>query len=217
MTDRQSIIKLLWYVFGYVRLELSDVFETKNGYTPSKSKKEFWQGKTVVPWFRMEDIREHGRVLTDSSQHVTAEAVKGTLFPENSVIISTSATIGEYALIKVPSLANQRFTYLTLKEEFKNLIDVQYIFHYCFKLGEYCKAHLNQGNFASVDMASFSKFIFTIPSLEKQKEIADTLDRFDKLCNDISIGLPAEIAARQKQYEYYRDKLLSFKELQTVK
>ena len=37
------------------------------------------------------------------------------------------------------------------------------------------------------------------------------LDRFDALCNDISNGIPAEIAARQKQYEYYRDKLLSFK------
>ena len=194
-------------------MELSDVFETKNGYTPSKSEKSFWNGKTVVPWFRMEDIREHGRILMDSSQHVTDEAVKGKLFPENSIIISTSATIGEYALVKVPSLANQRFTYLVLKEEFKNLIDMQYVFHYCFKLGEYCKSHLNQGNFASVDMARFYKFIFVIPSLEKQKEIAAILNRFDKLCNDISIGLPAEITARQKQYEYYRDKLLAFKEL----
>lgn len=40
--------------------------------------------------------------------------------------------------------------------------------------------------------------------------IVSILDRFDKLCNDISDGLPAEIAARQKQYEYYRDKLLAF-------
>ena len=51
-----------------------------------------------------------------------------------------------------------------------------------------------------------------LPTLEKQKEIVDILDRFDTLCNDLSSGLPAEIAARQKQYEYYRDKLLSFPE-----
>ena len=51
-----------------------------------------------------------------------------------------------------------------------------------------------------------------MPTLEKQKEIVDILDRFDTLCNDLSSGLPAEIEARQKQYEYYRDKLLSFKE-----
>lgn len=52
-----------------------------------------------------------------------------------------------------------------------------------------------------------------IPSLEVQKHIVSILDRFDTLCNDLSTGLPAEIEARQKQYEYYRDKLLSFKEL----
>ena len=48
---------------------------------------------------------------------------------------------------------------------------------------------------------------------DHQKQIIEILDRFDTLCNDLSAGLPAEIEARQKQYEYYRDKLLSFKEL----
>ena len=52
-----------------------------------------------------------------------------------------------------------------------------------------------------------------IPTLANQQKIADILDRFDKLCNDISDGLPAEIAARKKQYVYYRDKLLTFKPL----
>lgn len=51
-----------------------------------------------------------------------------------------------------------------------------------------------------------------IPSLKEQERIVSILDRFDKLCNDISEGLPAEIEARRKQYEYYRDKLLSFEE-----
>lgn len=53
--------------------------------------------------------------------------------------------------------------------------------------------------------------IIPLPSLEEQQRIVSILDRFDTLCNDISSGLPAEIEARQKQYEYYRDKLLTFK------
>ena len=55
-----------------------------------------------------------------------------------------------------------------------------------------------------------------IPAVSKtvQEEIVQTLNRFDTLCNDLTSGLPAEIAARQKQYEYYRDKLLTFKELE---
>ena len=51
-----------------------------------------------------------------------------------------------------------------------------------------------------------------LPPLPEQRRIVAILDRFDALCNDLTSGLPAEIAARQKQYEYYRDKLLTFKE-----
>lgn len=201
-------------MFGYAVISLEDLFETRNGYTPSKKNKEFWTGHTVIPWFRMEDIRENGRVLNDSTQHVTPKAVKGELFPADSIIISTSATIGEHALVTVPSLANQRFTYLMVKDEYRDLVNMKYIFYYCFKLDMYCKAHLNQGNFASVDMAQFGKFGFAIPTKNKQEEIVQTLDKFDKLCSDISSGLPAEISARQKQYEYYRDQLLTFREKQ---
>ena len=50
-----------------------------------------------------------------------------------------------------------------------------------------------------------------LPSIREQDRIVGILDRFDALCNDISSGLPAEIEARTKQYEYYRDKLLIFK------
>ena len=49
-----------------------------------------------------------------------------------------------------------------------------------------------------------------VPTIREQKRIVSTLDRFDTLCTDLSSGLPAEIEARQKQYEYYRDKLLDF-------
>ena len=52
-----------------------------------------------------------------------------------------------------------------------------------------------------------------LPAIEEQERIVSILDRFDTLCNDITFGLPAEIEARQKQYEYYRDKLLTFKEI----
>ena len=51
-----------------------------------------------------------------------------------------------------------------------------------------------------------------LPSIEEQQRIVSILDRFDALCNDLTSGLPAEIEARRKQYEYYRDKLLTFKE-----
>ena len=63
-----------------------------------------------------------------------------------------------------------------------------------------------------VTPSSLNGVVINLPNEKEQSRIADTLDRFDKLCTDISEGIPAEIEARQKQYEYYRDKLLTFKE-----
>ena len=177
---------------------LTELFDTKNGYTPSKSKEEYWTNGTV-PWFRMEDIRENGNILSKAIQYVSESAIKGSLFPADSIIVATSATIGQHALIKVPSLANQRFTYLVLKDEFKEQIDIMFIYYCCFKLDEYCKECLNQGNFASVDMKKFLKFKFPVPPLEVQREIVRILDNFT--------FLTAELAARQKQYEYYKEYL----------
>lgn len=193
-------------------LELKELFDTKNGYTPSKSNKEYWKNGTIS-WYRMEDIRENGRILSDSIQHVNAKGIKGKLFPKNSIIISTSATIGEYALITEDFLCNQRFTCLMIKDKYKDKYDVKFLFYYCYLLCKWCLNNLNKGNFASVDMKMFEKFKFPIIELKEQKKIVYFLENLDKLCNDMSEGLPAEIEARQKQYEYYRDKLLSFKEL----
>lgn len=192
---------------------IEDLFDTRNGFTPSKDNAEYWNDGTL-PWFKVDDIKNKGRVLYDSYMHITPKALKKSgLFPENSIIISTSATIGEYALITVPFLCNQRFTCMTLKPHYKDRVNIKYLMHYCPMLSKYCKEHLNHGNFASVDMKQFVKFEFVIPSLEEQKRIVSILDRFDSLCNDLTSGLPAEIEARQKQYEYYRDKLLTFKPL----
>lgn len=193
------------------KVHLRELFNTQNGYTPSKAKPEFWSNGTI-PWFRMEDIRENGRILDQAIQTVSLKAIKGKPFPVNSIIVATSATIGEHALITVESLANQRFTYLMLKDEYKERVNIKFLFYYCFLLDEYCLSCLNQGNFASVDMVKFGKFLFAIPPIEKQNYIVDQLDRFNTLCNDLTSSLPAEIAARQKQYEYYRDKLLTFQE-----
>jgi type I restriction enzyme S subunit len=65
---------------------------------------------------------------------------------------------------------------------------------------------------ASLPMADLRKLQIPLPSLEEQARIVAILDKFDTLTTDITSGLPAEIEARNKQYEYYRDKLLSFKE-----
>ena len=64
----------------------------------------------------------------------------------------------------------------------------------------------------NIPMEKIRKFEIAVPSLDVQNRIVNVLDNFEKICSDLNIGLPAEIEARQKQYEYYRDKLLTFAE-----
>ncbi|GAA9429169.1 restriction endonuclease subunit S [Helicobacter pylori] len=187
---------------------LEEVFEIKNGYTPSKNNPEFWE-KGTIPWFRMEDIRENGRILKDSIQHITPKALKGKkLFPKNSIIISTTATIGEHALLIVDSLANQRFTFLSKKANCGIALDMKFFFYQCFLLGEWCKKNTNVSGFASVDMTAFKKYKFPIPPLEIQQEIVKILDAFTELNTELN----TELKARKKQYEYYQNMLLDFKD-----
>lgn len=190
---------------------MSEVFEMKNGYTPSKAKPEYWTNGTI-PWFRMEDIRMNGRILSDSIQHITPEAVKGgRLFPANSIIVATTATIGEHALIIADSLANQQFTNLSIRKSLIDELDMKFFFYYMFIVDEWCKNNTNTSGFESVDMAKFKKLMIPIPPMAEQRRIVAILDKFEVLVNDISEGLPAEVAARRRQYEYYRDQLLTFK------
>ncbi|MGP5111938.1 restriction endonuclease subunit S [Corynebacterium casei] len=67
----------------------------------------------------------------------------------------------------------------------------------------------------NIDVDGFRRLRVQVPSLETQRRVASELAVFDELVNDLSSGLPAEIAARRKQYEYYRDRLLTFKEVVT--
>ena len=72
------------------------------------------------------------------------------------------------------------------------------------------------GSMPQISLPVTEKYEVYLPDIKEQERIVNFLDRFEILINDISDGLPAEIEARQKQYEYYRNKLLSFKELKTA-
>ena len=73
------------------------------------------------------------------------------------------------------------------------------------------KIYVKNGKISSLPASGLAEALIPIPSLEEQEKIASILDRFDALTRDLSQGLPAEIEKRRQQYEYYRDKLLTFK------
>jgi len=188
--------------------ELGEVCELKNGYTPSKTNKEFWENGTI-PWFRLEDIRKNGRVLSNSLQHVSRNAIKGgKVFTANSLIVSTTATIGEVALITVPFLCNQQITAVMKKQKYEKDLDIKFLFYYLQILSSDMKKGINEGSFPIVSLSKMRSFKIPIPPLKIQEKIVQMLDKF----TDYVTELTSELTSRKKQYSYYRDKLLSFED-----
>lgn len=91
-----------------------------------------------------------------------------------------------------------------------NIIN-RYLYYVLLKNKTVLLSKVRKASIPRLSRLAIEQISIPIPPLAEQQRIIDILDRFDKLCNDISEGLPAEIEARQKQYEYYRDKLLTFK------
>lgn len=92
--------------------------------------------------------------------------------------------------------------------------DNRFLFHILMSdlFRSYLKGVLSSSTINNLSGTIVDNFKIPLPPIEEQKRIAGILDKFDALVNDISEGLPAEIIARRKQYEYYREQLLSFKE-----
>ncbi|KXA31405.1 type I restriction modification DNA specificity domain protein [Peptoniphilus harei] len=184
--------------------KLGDLFNIRTGYTPSKSKKDYWKNGTVN-WFTIEDIRQKGNILYCANKKISKNAVKKSTFKSNSIVLSTIATVGEHALILNDFVINQQFIVFTLKENFENKINMQYINYYFYRVGEYCRKHKRIGNIPTVDSELILNLHIPIPSFQAQNKIVETLDKFTNYVSELKL----ELEARNKQYEYYRDMLLS--------
>mgnify|MGYP002285201724 CR=1 FL=1 len=159
---------------------IGDVFELRNGYTPSKIVKEFWEGGTI-PWFRMEDIRMNGGFLKDALQHITPLAVKGAgLFEKNSIILATTATIGVHAMLIADSLANQQFTNFKVRKSLSDEYIDEFIYYSFFKIDEWSKNNTNSGGLLSVNMPLLVKQSFLTPCKEEQQAIATFFRSLDR-------------------------------------
>lgn len=134
----------------------------------------------------------------------------------NDIIISCSGTVGKVSIINESDekgVINQALLILRVDT---NIVLPQYVKYYFESPLGYKSITSNTNKSAQVNIANretIEKIEIPIPSIEKQKNVIEKLDIFNKLINDISEGLPAEIELRKKQYEYYRNKLLNFKEV----
>ena len=178
-----------------------------SGGTPKKSNLEYYDNGQI-PWIRTQDVKFNE--ITEVEGRITEKAIQETSakwIPENCVIVAISgATAGRCAINKIKAATNQHCLNMEIDE---TKAYYRYVFHVlCSKQTELSEK--KQGARGDLNASLILALTIPLPSLEVQKRLANLLDNFDAICSDLNIGLPAEIEARQKQYEYYRDALLSF-------
>ena len=179
------------------------------------NEKRFWD-KGNIPWISSKDMK--APVLSDTEDHITEAALSEAgmnLMPEGTVAVVTRSGILKHtfpiAYVPFRTTINQDIKALSVKPG----VSARYVSLTMQAYGEdiRLKTKKQGGTVDSLDFDKVLAYEIPLPDYVTQLRIVNVLDSFESICNDLQIGLPAEIEARQKQYEYYRDKLLSFQEL----
>lgn len=128
-------------------------------------------------------------------------------FPrKGEILISASGTIGRTVIYDGQDAYFQDSNIIWIQNDESKVLN-KYLYYY-YQIIEW---NVEGGTIKRLYNTNLSKTIIAYPPLSEQQRIISILDKFESLVNDLSEGLPAEIAAVQEQYEYYRNKLLTFK------
>ena len=191
----RALIKLLQYVFGYAVVTLEDIAENCDSMRKPVTSGKREAGK--YPYYGASGIVDYVKgYIFDGDYLLVSEDGANLLARSTPIAFSISGKnwVNNHAhVLKFDCYETRRFV-----EFYLNSIDLA--------------PYISGGAQPKLNQKNLNRIEIPLPSQERQKYIVDILDRFDAICNDLTSGLPAEIEARQKQYEYYRDKLLSFKE-----
>ena len=192
----------------YTKIDFEEIATFSQGIQVDVNKQYYEPFENRVPFLRIVDF-----VNDNEPPRYIEKPNDKYIKKENEMIMIRygASAAGKVFLNKYGAIANNMFK-INLKE--KSSINLKYLMYYLSQNKIYKLLNSSgKSTMPAINFGFLGKLKIDIPSIKEQERIVNTLDRFDKLCNDISEGLPAEIEARQKQYEYYRDKLLTFKEL----
>ena len=212
--------------YEYYKNELYSFKDKDVKYVKLKEIAEIYRGGN----FQKKDFIENGKPCIHYGQiytkygkttNKTYTFVNDTVFEKskqagkNDIVMAVTSENIEDVCKCVVWLGNENIAVSGHTAIIHTKINARYLGYYFSTLHFFIdKAKLAHGTkVIEVTPSSLNDILIPVPSEEEQENIASEVEKFDKLCNDISEGLPAEIEARQKQYEYYRDKLLTFKEL----
>jgi type I restriction enzyme, S subunit len=189
-----------WSTLGAVSTKVS------SGGTPPSGRADYYGGD--IPWLRTQDIDYID--VTSTSMFITEAGLKNSSakwVPAHCVIVAMyGATAAKTAVNAIPLTTNQACCNLQIDPA---VADYRYVFYWVSNEYERLKAK-GEGSQSNLNATKVKDYPIPVPSLNRQREIVKALDCFNDLTSSLSVGLPAELRARSKQYEYYRNKLLAF-------
>ncbi|MBO4276577.1 restriction endonuclease subunit S [Candidatus Saccharibacteria bacterium] len=194
-------------------MTISQIADTNIGLATSVTKYKTDSGVLLL---HNSDIQPN-RIVIKNYEYVSDELVSRNLskvLHKNDIITVHTGDVGTSAIIDDKYDGAIGFTTITTRVRNDSMISPQYLCNYLNSA--ICKkqiATMTISDRSNLNQSSFDKIKVPVPAMNKQIEINDRLENMDALANDIYCGLPAEIEARHKQYEYYRDKLLTFEEI----
>ena len=202
----------IWKINNYKQIKLKELCDIGDGLhgTPqyvAKGEYYFINGNNL----------KNGIISFDEKTKMVLESDysnQNIKLGNNSILMSINGTIGKVSYYNgEPIMLGKSVAYFNIKDESKILKEYLFYFLQSPVAEKYYKDSLTGTTILNLGLTSLREFKISLPDIVVQKEIVNILDKFDKLINDISVGLPAEIEARKRQYEYYRNKLLSFEEV----
>lgn len=189
---------------------VAEIADTNIGLATTVTKYKANQGVLLI---HNSDIQENEIVLKQHEYITEAFAEKNhkKRLQENDVITVHTGDVGTSAVISKEYAGAIGFTTITSRIRNPQKVLPEYFCHYLNS--HRCKAEIASmtiSDRSNLNQNCFEKLRIPIPPIDEQRRIVTILDHFSTLCTGLTSGLPAEIEARQKQYEYYRDNLLSF-------
>ena len=190
-------------------VSVANLGKWSGGKTPSTANKEFWENGTI-PWISSKDMK--APTLEDTEDHLTEKALDEggmALLPEGTIAVVTRSGILKHtfpvAYVPFKTTVNQDIKALVVKEG----ISSRYVFHALQAYAENIRKSTKKqgGTVDSLDFQRVLAYEIPVPALDVQNRLVNVLDNFDAICSDLNIGLPAEIEARKKQYELYRERV----------
>jgi type I restriction enzyme S subunit len=190
---------------------LGEVGRIVTGRTPKSSDQSAWGDE--IDFVTPSDIKNGMRTITHPSRRLSAAGaatMSKVQIPSGSLLVTCiGADMGKTVINANDCIPNQQINAIILTDD---RVQISYLFHALTSMRDALRRQGEKGGgtMPLINKSDFSKIVIPLPDVEEQARIVDILDKFDTLTHSISEGLPREIELRQKQYEYYRDLLLSF-------